>query len=120
MYKGELRVPSASEVDGSCSEAASSFDVRCVAVKRLEHLPESEGSINTFAREIVLMSRLHHPNLLELIGVCIGESTFSMVTEYVPRGSMYSWLRRTCQGRPPPLQLSLRFLTQARGCGEWR
>jgi len=72
--------------------------------------------VRVFVKEVELMSRLHHPNVLRLIGVCVGEDTLAVLTDYMPRGSIYTWLRRHCRGQPPPLPLALRLLSQT-ACG---
>ena len=54
--------------------------------------------------------RLEHPNLLAVLGVSVTPGVLSLVLELMPRGSVYSWLRRDCRGVPPPLPYTLRLL----------
>ena len=54
--------------------------------------------------------RLEHPNLLRMLGVSSSGGGISLVIELMPRGSIYTWLRRECRGVPPPLPLTLRLL----------
>jgi len=58
-----------------------------------------------------VLRRLRHGNLLELLGISAGRDTVTLLTPLMSRGSLYSFLRNTCRGRPPPLKLSLRLLT---------
>ncbi|KAK9723761.1 hypothetical protein RND81_05G023700 [Saponaria officinalis] len=65
-------------------------DDTAVAVKRAE-----EGSLQgtrEFLTEIHLLSRLHHRNLVSLVGYC-GESGEQMlVYEFMPNGTLHDWL----------------------------
>ena len=118
VYRAEMRTSRAEMrtshgagvgVGGGAAEEGGS---RRVALKALEHLPQGDKSIGVFVKEIELMSRLHHPNLLGLLGVCVSPESLAVVTEYMGRGSVYGWLRKHCHGRPPPRRLSLRILAQ--------
>ncbi|KAL1521320.1 hypothetical protein AB1Y20_020987 [Prymnesium parvum] len=89
-----------------------------VAVKRIDDIPRDVKTLNTFCKEVrVIQTAGKHPNLLALIGVCVGtHGELMMVTEYLPKGSVYVWLRCGCGGRPPALQIALRMLEDvARG-----
>lgn len=80
-----------------------------VAVKRMGY-PTSPVELTRVCREIGLMRRLEHPNLLTIRGVCATADALSLVTELLPRGSIYTWLHTECKGVPPPLAYSLRLL----------
>ena len=45
-----------------------------------------------FKQEVVVMSRLHHPNVLLLIGACTDFPHLCIVTEYMSNGSLYNYL----------------------------
>ncbi|XP_050208664.1 probable LRR receptor-like serine/threonine-protein kinase At1g06840 [Mercurialis annua] len=65
-------------------------DGTVVAIKRAE-----EGSLqgqNEFLTEIKLLSRLHHRNLVSLIGYCDEEGEQMLVYEYIPNGTLRDWL----------------------------
>ena len=89
---------------------------RVVAAKVVQLVPNDEKAVKMFIKEVSVLRRLCHPNLLELIGVSAGKETVTMLTALMPRGSLYSFLRNTCRGRPPPLKLSLRLLIET-ACG---
>ncbi|KAE8734035.1 putative LRR receptor-like serine/threonine-protein kinase [Hibiscus syriacus] len=65
-------------------------DKTVVAIKRAE-----EGSLQgqkEFLTEIKLLSRLHHRNLVYLIGYCDEEGEQMLVYEFMPNGTLRDWL----------------------------
>ena len=74
MYKGTL-------VDGTR-----------VAIKRAER--GSMQGVGEFKNEIELLSRVHHRNLVSLIGFCYEQGEQMLVYEYVSNGT----LRQNLQG----------------------
>ncbi|KAJ0027200.1 hypothetical protein Pint_35132 [Pistacia integerrima] len=65
-------------------------DNTVVAIKRAE-----EGSLqgqNEFLTEIKLLSRLHHRNLVSLLGYCDEEEEQMLVYEFMPNGTLRDWL----------------------------
>ncbi|KAK3200687.1 hypothetical protein Dsin_024102 [Dipteronia sinensis] len=65
-------------------------DETVVAIKRAE-----EGSLQgqkEFLTEIKLLSRLHHRNLVSLLGYCDEEDEQMLVYEFVPNGTLRDWL----------------------------
>ncbi|KAK1437182.1 hypothetical protein QVD17_02969 [Tagetes erecta] len=67
------------------------WDKKMVAIKRAE-----EGSLQgekEFLTEIEILSRLHHRNLVSLVGYCDEEQEQMLVYEFMPRGTLSSWLK---------------------------
>nr|GEU65775.1 probable LRR receptor-like serine/threonine-protein kinase At1g06840 isoform X2 [Tanacetum cinerariifolium] len=67
-----------------------SWDGTVVAIKRAE-----EGSLQgekEFLTEIELLSRLHHRNLVSLVGYCDEEKEQMLVYEFISRGTLRDWL----------------------------
>ncbi|XP_038719411.1 probable LRR receptor-like serine/threonine-protein kinase At1g06840 isoform X2 [Tripterygium wilfordii] len=65
-------------------------DNTVVAIKRAE-----EGSLQgqkEFLTEIKLLSRLHHRNLVSLVGYCDEAGEQMLVYEYMPNGTLSDWL----------------------------
>ncbi|KAL1182152.1 hypothetical protein V6Z11_A02G099500 [Gossypium hirsutum] len=65
-------------------------DKTVVAIKRAE-----EGSLQgqkEFFTEIKLLSRLHHRNLVSLVGYCDEEGEQMLVYEFLPNGTLRDWL----------------------------
>ncbi|GMJ01612.1 hypothetical protein like AT5G01950 [Hibiscus trionum] len=68
----------------------SLYDKTVVAIKRAE-----EGSLQgqkEFLTEIELLSRLHHRNLVSLVGYCDEEGEQMLVYEFMPNGTLRDWL----------------------------
>uniref|UniRef100_A0A7S3APK2 Protein kinase domain-containing protein n=1 Tax=Haptolina ericina TaxID=156174 RepID=A0A7S3APK2_9EUKA len=73
--------------------------------------------LQAFIKEVGLMQRLDHPNVLGLIGMCIGSGgTLAMVTEFLSLGSVFSLLHSKKPPAPLPRHVTLRMLADtARG-----
>eukprot|EP00803_Ostreobium_quekettii_P004804 evm.model.scf_1329.5 EVM.evm.TU.scf_1329.5 scf_1329:31213-38564(-) len=68
-----------------------------VAVKRiLEQDQEfTEQLVKEFRREIAIMMRLRHPNVLLFMGAVTEPPNLSIVTQFLPRGSLFRLLHKT-------------------------
>ncbi|EYU43388.1 hypothetical protein ABFS82_08G141700 [Erythranthe guttata] len=71
-----------------------------VAVKIIR-LPDDDenGALSArlekhFTREVILLSRLHHPNVVKFVASCRKHPVFCIVTEYLPEGSLRSYLHK--------------------------
>jgi hypothetical protein len=60
-----------------------------VAVKRLEGV---EQGMEEFLAEVKTIGRIHHFNLVRLIGFCAEKSHKLLVYEYLPNGSLDKWI----------------------------
>ncbi|WCJ39527.1 Protein kinase superfamily protein [Euphorbia peplus] len=65
-------------------------DGKMVAVKVLKR--EGQHGSREFLAEVEMLSRLHHRNLVHLIGICIEDRARCLVYELVPNGSVESHL----------------------------
>ncbi|VDK60454.1 unnamed protein product [Gongylonema pulchrum] len=63
---------------------------KVVAVKTLK---EEAMALHDFLAEAAIMKDLHHPNLVQLMGVCTREPPFYIITEYMNRGNLLDYLR---------------------------
>ena len=65
-----------------------------------------------FMQEAQLMKKLHHPNLLQLFGVCVESGKpFYIVTELMKHGSLLEYLK--CgEGRKITVHQTLDFILQ--------
>ncbi|KAK4415681.1 Receptor-like serine/threonine-protein kinase ALE2 [Sesamum alatum] len=61
-----------------------------VAVKILKRYDQQGG--REFLAEVEMLSRLHHRNLVKLIGICVEDRTRCLVYELIPNGSVESHL----------------------------
>ena len=57
-----------------------------IAIKRAQK--ESLQGGHEFKNEIELLSRVHHKNLVSLVGFCFDQGEQMLVYEYVPNGSL--------------------------------
>ncbi|XP_031494347.1 probable LRR receptor-like serine/threonine-protein kinase At1g06840 isoform X2 [Nymphaea colorata] len=88
-------------------------DGSVVAIKRAQ-----EGSLQgerEFLTEIALLSRLHHRNLVSLVGYCDEEGEQMLVYEFMPNGTLRNFLSAKAN-TPPNFGMRLRIaLGAARG-----
>lgn len=57
-----------------------------IAIKRSQR--ESKQGVNEFKNEIELLSRVHHKNLVTLVGFCFDKGEQILIYEYMPNGSL--------------------------------
>ena len=50
-------------------------------------------TVQRFCKEFVLWNALRHPNVLPLIGVRMTDTEFTMVSEWMPNGSINRYVR---------------------------
>lgn len=65
-------------------------DGRKIAVKVLKR--EDQQGSREFLAEVEMLGRLHHRNLVKLIGICAEDQSRCLVYELVPNGSVESHL----------------------------
>nr|XP_043611427.1 serine/threonine-protein kinase CTR1 [Erigeron canadensis] len=66
-----------------------------VAVKTLSFEQDFHPEkFNEFWREVAIMRRLQHPNIVLFMGVVTQPPNMSIVTEYLPRGSLFKLLHK--------------------------
>nr|DAD33095.1 TPA_asm: hypothetical protein HUJ06_011946 [Nelumbo nucifera] len=65
-----------------------------VAVKVFSKQEYSDEVILSFRQEVSLMKRLRHPNVLLFMGAVTSPQRLCIVTEFLPRGSLFRLLQR--------------------------
>ncbi|XP_047071882.1 dual specificity protein kinase splA-like isoform X1 [Lolium rigidum] len=65
-----------------------------VAVKLFSGQEYSEEMINTFRQEVSLMKKLRHPNIILFMGAVASQRRLCIVTEFLPRGSLFRLLQK--------------------------
>eukprot|EP00742_Colponemidia_sp_Colp-10_P007364 GILJ01007928.1.p1 GENE.GILJ01007928.1~~GILJ01007928.1.p1 ORF type:complete len:600 (-),score=61.12 GILJ01007928.1:121-1668(-) len=63
-----------------------------VAVKQFSCTTLTPEMVVKYMREIDILSRLRHPNVIMLYGVCVTPPTVSLVMEYASQGSLFDQL----------------------------
>ncbi|KAM7259432.1 hypothetical protein ACFE04_015173 [Oxalis oulophora] len=69
-----------------------------VAVKVLTVQDFQDDQLKEFLREVSIMKRVRHPNLVLFMGAVTKRPHLSIVTEYLPRGSLYRLIHRPAAG----------------------
>lgn len=107
---------------GSLNSAPGSEDVSSLEGSSAHSSADSSESgvdkatstlAETFAREVSVLRRLRSNRIVMFMGACLGPADLCLVTEYMPRGSLYDLLhrrKRQVKGR--------RLLTMARDIAE--
>nr|BAU59088.1 protein kinase-like [Oryza sativa Indica Group]BBD82437.1 protein kinase-like [Oryza sativa Indica Group] len=65
-----------------------------VAVKVFSKYEYSEDMILTFRQEVALMKKLRHPNVILFMGAVASLQRLCIVTEFLPRGSLFRLLQK--------------------------
>ncbi|XP_072977683.1 serine/threonine-protein kinase EDR1 isoform X1 [Typha angustifolia] len=68
-----------------------------VAVKKFLDQDFYGDALDEFRSEVRIMRRLRHPNVVLFMGAVTRPPNLSIVSEFLPRGSLYRILHRTCQ-----------------------
>lgn len=63
-----------------------------VAIKVYKKLENSRFHVHSFLKEVEILSRLRHPDVLLYMGVCIDGDDCFMISEYLENGSLYDHL----------------------------
>ncbi|KGN49231.1 serine/threonine/tyrosine-protein kinase HT1 [Cucumis sativus] len=68
-----------------------------------------------FTREVTLLSRLYHPNVIKFVAACRNPPVYCVITEYLSQGSLRAYLHKL-EHQSLPLQKLIKFaLDVARG-----
>ncbi|CAL4940502.1 unnamed protein product [Urochloa decumbens] len=74
-----------------------------VAIKILRHNENLQGLLQ-FQREVLILTKVRHPHLVNLLGAC--DEVSALVYEYLPNGSLED--RLSCKGNTPALTWQVR------------
>lgn len=69
-----------------------------VAIKVFVDAEYSSALVEDFKKEISIMRRLRHPNVLLFMGAVTAQEHLCIVTEFLPRGSLYRLIHRKTSG----------------------
>ncbi|PIA49567.1 hypothetical protein AQUCO_01300394v1 [Aquilegia coerulea] len=68
-----------------------------VAVKVYSENDYRESTLSDYKKEISIMKKLRHPNVLLFMGAVYSPEQLAIVTEFLPRGSLFKTLHRNSQ-----------------------
>jgi hypothetical protein len=63
-----------------------------VAIKTLD--PDAFQGFREFRAEIEILSKLHHPNIVKILGYCMTGPVRLLIYEFMEKGSLDQWLRQ--------------------------
>ncbi|KAM3278247.1 hypothetical protein ACQJBY_045856 [Aegilops geniculata] len=78
-----------------------------VAVKLFSKQEYSEEMINMFRQEVSLMKKLRHPSIILFMGAVASEERLCIVTEFLPRGSLFQLLQKDTGKLDPRRKLNM-------------
>ncbi|CAL9008065.1 unnamed protein product, partial [Prunus brigantina] len=101
------KVPSAS-VPSAEGEILQSSNLKCFGFNELKTATRNFRPHNM--AEVNSIGKLHHPNLMRLIGYCLQDSCRFLAYEFMPRGSLDNHLFRWYfQSQPLPWSLRIKI-----------
>ncbi|XP_057504800.1 serine/threonine-protein kinase CTR1 [Actinidia eriantha] len=80
-----------------------------IAVKVLTVQDFRDDQLKEFLREVAIMKRVRHPNVVLFMGAVTQRPHLSIVTEYLPRGSLYRLMHRPDAGESMDQRRRLRM-----------
>ncbi|KAL6573240.1 hypothetical protein OROHE_001699, partial [Orobanche hederae] len=80
-----------------------------VAVKVLTLQDFHEDQLKEFLREVAIMKRIRHPNVVLFMGAVTKRPHLSIVTEYLPRGSLFRLIHSPAAGETLDQRRKLRM-----------
>lgn len=63
---------------------------------------ESEKKMKKFAKELQVLTKINHPNLLQLKGICIDRANLCLITELVPNFTLFYAIHKNKDHRLTP------------------
>ena len=65
--------------------------------------------LQNFEQEVAVMASLHHSNVIHLCGACLDPGHYSLVMEYMPKGSLYKVLHNSSEPLPWPQRWQIAY-----------
>lgn len=78
-----------------------------MAVKLFSKQEYSEEMVNTFRQEVSLMKKLRHPSIILFMGAVASQERLCIVTEFLPRGSLFQLLQKNTGKLDPRRKLNM-------------
>eukprot|EP00164_Ancoracysta_twista_P001299 GFYU01001700.1.p1 GENE.GFYU01001700.1~~GFYU01001700.1.p1 ORF type:complete len:998 (-),score=251.90 GFYU01001700.1:110-3103(-) len=87
---------------------AATWHGSSVAVKVLSESDSNPKLVDNLLKEMEIISKLRHPNIVLFLGACLEQDRVAVVTQLAPKGSLYNLLKEK-NGDATELPLSMRL-----------
>ncbi|CAN1217083.1 Wall-associated receptor kinase 2 [Linum perenne] len=91
----------------------SSSDAATVAIKKSMAIDRTQ--IHQFVNEIIVLSQIHHPNAVKLLGCCLETTVPLLVYEFITNGTLFQHLHSTDFKGSLPWDTRLRIAIETAG-----
>ncbi|KAL5789518.1 hypothetical protein ACOSQ2_004406 [Xanthoceras sorbifolium] len=88
-------------------------DGKVIAVKKSKLVDESK--LKEFVNEVVILSQIHHRNVVKLLGCCFETEAPLLVYEFIPNGTLFHYLHDENEELPPTWDMRLRIASEVAG-----
>ncbi|KAJ0703999.1 putative protein kinase RLK-Pelle-WAK family [Helianthus annuus] len=88
-------------------------DGRIVAVKKAKIVDESQ--LEVFINEVVILAQVNHRNVVQLLGCCLETEVPLLVSEFVPKGTLYDYIQDDTGLLPFSLNMRLQIAAEVAG-----
>ncbi|KAK4757329.1 hypothetical protein SAY87_018630 [Trapa incisa] len=86
------------------------FHGQIVAVKKFVTIEEKQ--VEQFINEVIILSKINHRNVVKLFGCCLETEVPYLVYEFIPNGTLYSYLHEADGEYFIPWEVRLRLATE--------
>ncbi|KAG8660542.1 wall-associated receptor kinase 2 [Manihot esculenta] len=88
-------------------------DERIVAIKRSKAIDRTQ--IEQFVNEVIVLSQIHHPNVVKLLGCCLETSVPLLVYEFISNGTLFHHIHDDGCAHTLPWETRLRMAEETAG-----
>ncbi|KAJ0704004.1 putative protein kinase RLK-Pelle-WAK family [Helianthus annuus] len=88
-------------------------DGRIVAVKKAKIVDESQ--LEVFINEVVILAQVNHRNVVQLLGCCLETEVPLLVSEFIPKGTLYDYIQDDTDELPFSLNMRLQIAAEVAG-----
>ncbi|KAJ0464556.1 putative protein kinase RLK-Pelle-WAK family [Helianthus annuus] len=88
-------------------------DGRIVAVKKAKIVDQSQ--LEVFINEVVILAQVNHRNVVQLLGCCLETEVPLLVSEFVPKGTLYDYIQDDTGELPFSLNMRLQIAVEVAG-----